>query len=317
MTSADSEIWAITSVFNPAGYQQRYKNFKIFREHVAVPLVTVELGYGDDFELKKGDSDVLVQLRGSSVLWQKECLLNIALSKVPARVPVVAWLDCDVIFQRSDWATQAVERIQQNPLIQLFSEVEDLPQGITEPGSLAPQQETLRRSVTNLVENGDWRVADPGRWKGSRTRRRVAYGLAWAARRDLLARHAFYDAMVVGSGDRALVCAGYGRYQDAISHLHLNPARATHYLDWAQPFHREVQGNIGGLAGRLYHLWHGDIPHRGYKERHVNFEAVAFDPAIDLMRDSDGILQWASERSDLETFARTYFASRCEDGTSG
>src|ERR1017187_2100056 len=142
MTSLDSEIWAITSFFNPNGYQQRYKNFKIFRTHLALPLVTVELGYGNDFELKNDDSDVLVQLRGSSVLWQKECLLNIALSKVPRSVPVVAWLDCDVIFQRSDWAVEALERIQQKPLIQLFTEVQYLPQGTADPSSLAAQNAT-------------------------------------------------------------------------------------------------------------------------------------------------------------------------------
>jgi hypothetical protein len=315
MTSLDSEIWAITSFFNPNGYQQRYKNFKIFRTHLALPLVTVELGYGNDFELKNDDSDVLVQLRGSSVLWQKECLLNIALSKVPRSVPVVAWLDCDVIFQRSDWAVQALEQIQKKPLIQLFSEGHDLPQGITEPSCLAVQDETSRRSITDLVESGEWRVADSRKWQAGRMRR-VAFGLGWAAHRDLLARHTFYDAMVVGSGDRALACAGYGRYQDAISHLRLNGARASHYLDWAQRFYGEIQGNIGGIAGRLYHLWHGDLSHRGYRDRHANFANMAFDPTTDIWRDSDGILQWASERSDLETLARTYFASRREDGVS-
>jgi hypothetical protein len=54
MTSLDSEIWAITTFFNPAGYRQRYQNFRIFREHLSVPLVAVELGYGNDFELKDG-----------------------------------------------------------------------------------------------------------------------------------------------------------------------------------------------------------------------------------------------------------------------
>jgi hypothetical protein len=315
--SIDSELWAITTFFNPAGYLQRSRNFKIFREHLAVPLVTVELGYCNDFELEKGDSDVLVQLRGSSVLWQKECLLNIALSKVPPSVPVVAWLDCDIIFQRSDWTARAVERIHQSPLIQLFSEVQDLPQGTTQPTALEPEEGTLRRSVTEVVDSGDWSVADPDRWQGSRKRKRVAYGLAWAARRDLLTRHGLYDAMVMGSGDRALAHAGYGRYQDTISYLGLNPARAAHYLDWAQRFHGDVQGNIGGLTGRLYHLWHGDIPHRGYKTRHVNLATIDFDPAIDLTRDSNGILQWAGGRPDLETFARAYFASRREDGAPG
>ena len=315
MTSLDSEIWAITCFFNPAGYRQRYKNFRIFREHLSVPLVAVELGYGNDFELKDGDADVLVQLHGSSALWQKECLLNIALSKVPRTVSVVAWLDCDIIFQRADWAAQAVEVIQQKPLIQLFSEVQYLPQGTADPSSLAAQNATVFRSITDLVDSGTWSAADPRSWESTRIRR-VAFGMGWAARRDLLARHNFYDAMVVGSGDRALVWAAYGRYEDAIARLCLNRARASHYLDWAQRFYGDIQGNIGGIAGRICHLWHGDLPNRGYRNRHADFAKIGFDPTIDIRRDSNGILQWASERSDLETFARTYFSSRREDGVS-
>jgi hypothetical protein len=209
-----------------------------------------------------GDTDVLVQLRGSSALWQKECLLNIALSKVPRSVPVVAWLDCDIIFQRSDWAVEALERIQQKPLIQLFTEVQYLPQGTADPSSLAAQNATGFRSITDLVESGTWSVADPRTWEATRIRR-VAFGMGWAARRDLLARHTFYDAMVVGSGDRALVWAGYGRYEDAIARLCLNRARASHYLDWAQRFYGDIQGNVGGIAGRVCHLWHSDLPNRG------------------------------------------------------
>lgn len=315
MTSPDSDVWAITCFFNPAGYRQRYRNFKVFRERLTVPLVAVELGYGNDFELKDGDADVLVQLRGSSALWQKECLLNIALSKVPRVVPVVAWLDADIMFQSPDWAARAVERLQHAPVIQLFSEVQYLPQGTTDPHSLADEDAMVRRSITDLVQSGSWSVADPRTWEATRIRR-VSFGLGWAARRDLLDRHGFYDAMVVGSGDRAIVWAGYGRYEDTIGRLRLNPARAAHYLDWAQRFHADVQGNVGGVAGRVYHLWHGNLPNRRYGARHADFANIAFDPETDIHRDSNGILQWASGRPDLEAFARTYFASRQEDGAS-
>jgi hypothetical protein len=315
MTSFDSDIWAITCFFNPAGYKQRYRNFRVFREQLAVPLVAVELGYGNDFELRDDDADILVQLRGSSVLWQKECLLNIALSHVPQSVPVVAWLDCDIIFQRSDWAAQAVECLQHKPLIQLFSEAQYLAQGAAYPGSIDAKDAMLRPSIADWVASAPWTAADSRVWEATRMRQ-VAFGLAWAARRNLLDRHGFYDAMVVGSGDRAMVSAAYGRYDDAIERLRLNRARAFHYLDWAQRFHGDVQGNVGRMPGRLYHLWHGDLRNRRYRGRHADFAEIAFDPATDIRRDSDGILQWAGERPDLEAFARAYFASRREDGAS-
>jgi hypothetical protein len=315
MTSRVSEIWAITCFFNPSGYKQRYRNFRIFRERLSVPLIAVELGYGSDFELRDGDADVLLQLRGSSVLWQKECLLNIALSRVPRTVPVVAWLDCDIIFEHSDWAAQAVEHLRQKSLIQLFSEAQYLPQGASCPSSVDAKDALIRPSITDWVANSPWSAVDPRTWEATRMRR-VSFGLGWAARQDLLNRHGFYDAMVVGSGDRAIVSAGYGRYNDAIERLRLNRVRASHYLDWAQRFHDDVRGNIGRIPGRIYHLWHGDLRNRRYRGRHTDFANIAFDPATDIRRDSNGILQWSSQRPDLETFARTYFASRQEDGAS-
>src|SRR5450759_1082712 len=72
-------LWAITSYFNPVGYRRRLSNFRIFRERLKVPLVVVELTYGSDFELQEQDADILIQLRGGAVLWQKERLLNLAL----------------------------------------------------------------------------------------------------------------------------------------------------------------------------------------------------------------------------------------------
>ena len=52
-------LWAITSYFNPMGYRRRLENYRIFREHLQVPLLTVELGYGRALDLNHGDADIL------------------------------------------------------------------------------------------------------------------------------------------------------------------------------------------------------------------------------------------------------------------
>src|SRR5262245_19902909 len=69
-----SNLWAITCYFNPIGYQRRLENYHTFRQNLAVPLVTVELAFNGAFQLHSGDADILVQLRGGDVLWQKERL---------------------------------------------------------------------------------------------------------------------------------------------------------------------------------------------------------------------------------------------------
>ena len=45
------DLWAITSYYNPLAYRRRRENYRIFRQRLKVPLLTVELAYGPDFEL--------------------------------------------------------------------------------------------------------------------------------------------------------------------------------------------------------------------------------------------------------------------------
>src|SRR5262245_37018879 len=73
--SGPAGLWAITSYFNPARYRRKLQNYRVFRERLAVPLVTAELAF-DGFDLDAGDAEVLVRVRGGDVLWQKERLLN-------------------------------------------------------------------------------------------------------------------------------------------------------------------------------------------------------------------------------------------------
>src|SRR5258705_5930755 len=89
-SSVESDFWAITSYFNPARYRRKLSNFKVFRKHLTVPLVAVELAYSNDFELQEQDADILVQLRGGAVLWQKGRLVNVALIALPPGCAMVA-----------------------------------------------------------------------------------------------------------------------------------------------------------------------------------------------------------------------------------
>src|SRR5262245_55052458 len=103
-TPQGGKLWAITCYFNPIGYQRRLLNYRTFRRRLGVPLVTVELSFDGVFQLGQGDADVLVQLIGRDVLWQKERLLNLAVQATPDEGKQIAWLDCDVVFANADWA---------------------------------------------------------------------------------------------------------------------------------------------------------------------------------------------------------------------
>ena len=105
-------LYAITSYFNPAGFQNHLAKYRVFRDHLSVPLITVELSFNGDFALDKTDADYLVQISGGAVIWQKERLLNLALEHLPADCDAVAWIDCDVLFDDAGWVADAERELQ-------------------------------------------------------------------------------------------------------------------------------------------------------------------------------------------------------------
>ncbi len=101
-------------------YEARLANYKIFHEHLDVPLLTVEQGHQGEYQLDESDATKLIQVSSGAVLWQKERLLNLALEALPSDCTKVAWLDCDIIFERKDWQELAIDTLSRARLVQLF-----------------------------------------------------------------------------------------------------------------------------------------------------------------------------------------------------
>ena len=119
-------LWGVTAYFNPAGYQSRLDNYRSFRKRLNTPLVAVEMSPDGRFELRCDDADIVVQLAGGDVLWQKERLLNVALLHLPKDCDIVAWLDCDILFSDDNWPARARAALDSYCMVQLFDEVCDL-----------------------------------------------------------------------------------------------------------------------------------------------------------------------------------------------
>lgn len=299
-------MWAITSYYNPVGYKRRLSNYRIFRANLKVPLVTVELSFDGRFELTRDDADILIHLSGGALLWQKERLLNVAIKSVPQDVRTIVWLDCDVVFERSDWMDEADQKLRKAKIVQLYSDLIDLgPEGLKPSGKLRE----LPPSGHGIVSLGLKRQNAPT----DNDARASLPGLAWAARRDVLEQHGFYDAMIIGSGDTSMFHAMHGQFAHEVERRLFNKNREKHYLMWARSFHETVAGNVDCVAGRIYHLYHGKFIHRKYRTRHNLMANFDFDPNLDLRIGENGAWQWARPRPDLEELLRTFFVGRAED----
>jgi hypothetical protein len=297
-------MWAITSYFNPENFQSRLSNYKIFREKLNVPLITIELAFDGQFQLKPDDAEILLQIPNGAKLWQKERLLNLALKKIPKSIENIAWIDCDIFFESQDWHKKAVAQLKNNNVIQLFSDVYYLKPGLKD------------RSKKNILGSQQGLVASQHASKihhESKYDKKFHPGLAWAAKKKLLNEHRLYDSLIIGGGDSALSYALYGKYEASKKHHFLSDLQFNHYLNWAQPFYKSVDNKVSFVDEKIYHLWHGKIKNRRYFSRNKALKKLGFNPYLDITLSKEGVWEWSNADESLKLYLENYFKSRKED----
>jgi len=298
-------LWAITAYFNPIRYQSRRSAYKVFQQNLRVPLVTVELSFDGQFDVQKDDANILIQISGGAVAWQTQRLLNIALKHVPSDVNKIAWMDCDIIFADSDWPTRVEDALENYSYIQPFSNAIMLRRG----EQLKDQSSNYEKriAVTKLCRNGDLDIL------AQRRGHDVPFAmLAWAARRDCLQQHNFYDAAIVGGADMLFFSAINNKPDFAIWRFNLNNVFAEHYARWAAHIPKPSFGNFGCIDGEIWHLWHGELVNR---HRTSRWNLVTdFNPFLDIKLSDNEVWDFTEKGKRLEAGIKSFFISRQEDG---
>lgn len=303
-------MWAITCYFNFLHYQSKNKNYKHFHAKLGIPLITVEFSLDGIFELTKDDADILIQINGGAMLWQKERLLNIAIKAIPDGVENVAWLDCDVLFDNPAWHIEASEKLNTERVIQLFSRAVYFNKDQIDP-SLQANCYSVKGSIYAIQREG--KVAYLSESEEARKQDPIHPGFAWAAKKTLLQEVGLYDKAIIGGGDSLFVCALYNEHDELSKHFQFNQEIKKHYAKWAKAIYEKVESRIGFIDGTVFHLWHGDLKKRRYFERYNDLAKIGFDPGQDIKIIPSGAIDWARPRLDLEHFMTEYFQGRDED----
>lgn len=303
---AEEGVWGITSYFDPTGRKRRLSNYREFHRRLRVPLVAVELSFDGSFDLTADDAEILIQVQGGSILWQKERLLNLALQALPNSCDTVAWLDCDTLFLRPDWPSAARRQLDHFALVQLFERLFYVPANYRGDFEDLARLQVPYRSVVYYLNHG-MLTTESFVTPGMSQRIRYMPGMAWAAKRTTLQSQGFYDALVLGGGDKAIFSAACGRFVEHTQSFQPGLGARAHYLAWAERFYDATRGQLGYIEGDLLHLWHGEIAHRGYANRYASFAPFGFDPCSDIALNKDGVWQWNSDKPKMHDFVREYF----------
>lgn len=303
-------MWAITTYFNFSGYKSKLKNYRYFHSKLNIPLLTVEFSLTGEFELSQEDADILIQIQGGAMLWQKERLLNFAIDALPSNVNNVAWIDCDILFANPNWHIEALEELQHQKIIQLFTyamylEKDEL---TANPNKEYRKVKSSIMGVTQenrkayLSENEDSKNIDP-----------LHPGFAWAAQRDFISGNKLYDKAIIGGGDSLLVCALFNEHDLLSDIFGFSENMKLNYTKWGDAIYESVKGRVGYISGDVYHLWHGDLKNRKYFQRYADMSNIGYFPDLDIAVNDNGAIAWNRERLDLEKYLQSYFAGRKED----
>lgn len=307
----NGSFWAITTFFNPVGYKSRQKNYKVFRENCkkqGLKLLTVELAFDKrNFELKDGDAEILIQIRGDkeNIMWQKEAMLNIGLKKLPKDCDKIAWLDCDVIFKNENWIKETSELLETYCIVQPYSLMMTLDRKQIS-GDIDFEKSEFdinmirkkRYSLIYLKSLFNNNVGHPG--------------LAWAGRKEIFDKIGFYDKMILGSADVFMADSFYSP-EYPILEKYDSKSMGEDFCQWRKKCFSLVMGNVFYTKGNLIHLWHGKFKNRKYDEIKLLLKDNDFNPLKDITKNYDGFWQWHCDKKILIKSVNKYFYLRNED----
>jgi hypothetical protein len=287
-----------------------------------IPLLTVELATEGNHAILPEDANIVISLTGESAIWQKERLINIGISSLPKDVDVVAWLDCDLMFDSKDWAKEVESLVlREGGMVQPFRRVDYLDrakdsfsQPLFSGFSIA---ETLRQRKLESNEDSIALARETNDFSAFHKLHQFynVYGMGWVAQRKQVEACGLYDAHIVGGADSVMTYAALGKLEHYFTLRDVSPNHKAHIKDWVEKAYAcGLLPKVSDVRGRVCHCWHGSMVNRDYKNRHRILTELNFDPVIDLKLAANNTWEWANPQGSLAKGVKSYFYSRNEDG---
>lgn len=310
-------LYVVTPVFNGRRFRTRWKSYQDFKLHMAQTgaiLCTVELAYGQRaFAVTNANNPLHVQLRTSNELWFKENMINLGMQAIlqyDQNARYLAWIDCDLAFQRPDIANETLHTLQHHPICQMWSQAVDLT-----PGYEILQSHRGFAYCYQWPDKVPPKSEDPYYYGKGAPGKTIFWhpGYAWACRREAWdAFGGLIDFAVLGSADSHMANGFIGEIESSINEG-LHPRYKEMLRIWGDRCDRAIKRNIGCVPGLVSHYWHGPKVSRRYVSRWKILIEEGFNPDVDLFRDAHGLWQLSDRNYKLRDRIMAYFQQRNED----
>jgi hypothetical protein len=304
-------LHVVTAVANPIRWESR---IRLARESIqewaadGARVTVVECAYGArPWELADIPDINHVAVRARTLVWNKECLLNIGISRLPPEAHYIGTFDADIHFRKRGWAAETVHALQIYPVIQPWADAYDL----------GPHDEHMQahKSFCRQYASG-FPVIPDGQdfWKfdgGAYDYPHSGYAWAWT-RKALDDVGGLIDIGAMGSGDHHMAMALVGASDRSVPGG-THPSYAAAIRRWQQRAALHINRKLGYVPVTIEHAFHGGKSKRAYTSRWEMFIRHEFNPEADLKRNSYGVIEFAGNKPELERAFDQYLRSREED----
>ena len=292
-------FYIICIMFNPARSRSRiklYLSFKRQMEKLGIKLITVECVYDNSpFTITKQNYEPYnIQLSTQSAFFQKEKLINIALTKLPLDAKYVAWCDCEVEFTSSNWVNDTIRGLHVFKAIQLFEEAVIL-------NSNGEDVMTKRGFAAQLNENEEIENA-------TLQRMTEAAGHCWAFRVDALKEiGGLLDFSPLGNGEKIMGYSLAKRMEDYVPN-ELNASFKDSIRTWQKKAALALTAGIGFIPGTIRVYYCSTTQEAKAHDKWEVLQGNNFDPKEDLFLAENGLYYIDPSKPKLREDLKNVFA---------
>ena len=251
-----------------------------------------------------------VQVRSSTVLWNKENLINLGIQRLPHNWKYVAWIDGDIIFRKPSWVMDTLHALQRYMIVQPWSDAYDL----------GPHDEHMQAHKSFCYQwwnkqpvvpkDKNWWNFDGGPYDYPHS------GYAWAATRTFFERlGGLIDYCILGAADHHMALGLVGEIMYSVPG-HINDAYVDALKVWEARAVEHVNYSIGFVQGTIEHAFHGKKADRKYVDRWSIITQNNYDPRYDIKKNTYGVIELAGNKPRLTHDLHLYFSQRNEDAST-
>lgn len=201
-----------------------------------IPYYTLEVVYN------KPEIPEAIHIECKSIMFQKERLCYVLEKHIPEKYTKILFLDCDIIFDNPNWYDDVSNLLETHNVVHPFTTANWLDIKYT---NILQKKDTIL--LNNKIPLDISNIYD------------YHPGFGWAFQRNWFNQIGFFQYSIIGGGDRNSVCGWLKlSYKNDLYNSIIE--EYNKFLNYQKPLIEHINGNI-------YHLYHGSLKNRQYKER--------------------------------------------------